>query len=538
MTTAPVSASTNTELEPSATSPSGDSIPPPATLNTASHNFWDARIGRHLLAAILLFSSVVTLLLTIGQLYFDYQRDVRAIETRLDEIEHSYLDSIAGSLWNVDLEQLRIQLEGIARLPDMQAVEVRERVAGVEEPLRLTVGESQDRLIITTELSINYLDRGEMREIGVLYVEATLSGVYSRLADKAMVILISQGLKTFLVSLFILYIVHRLVTRHLATIARFLGRYDIRRKPEKLVLDRKARPQSDELDQMVMAFNNMCTSLENAYEELNETNKELELDIAARHRAEQEINRLNTILEQRVRQRTAELEAANRELAAFSYSVSHDLRAPLRRIEGFGRILTEGHIDRLDENGLHCVQRIQAGVNHMGEMIDSFLVLARASRSDLTVESIDLTDMACEVVSQLCERDPNRVVEVRVEPGMELEGDVSLIRLAVENLLDNAWKYTAKVEHAEVVVGATRENGRVVFFVSDNGAGFDEAYTERLFVPFSRLHRAEDFDGTGIGLATVQRIVTRHGGRVWGEGKFGTGATFYFTCWDEGGGDE
>ena len=241
-------------------------------------------IGRRLLVFILLFSSFVTLLLTAIQLYLDYHRDVRSISERFVEIEQSYLNSIAGSLWDVDAEQLRTQLEGIRRLPDIQAVEVRETVGNVRNPLRVTVGEPQDRAVLSRQVPVIYQDRDKAREIGILYIEATLEEVYARLWEKGLVILASQGIKTFLVSFFILFVVHRLVTRHLVSLAGYAGRYDFFSDPDEYRLERKRPQRPDELDQVVSSFNAMCRNLNIAYKNLNAANQDLESRVEERTR--------------------------------------------------------------------------------------------------------------------------------------------------------------------------------------------------------------------------------------------------------------
>jgi len=376
------------------------------------------------------------------------------------------------------------------------------------------------------------------QQIGTLTVEATLSSVYSRLLDTTVFILLSQGIKTFLVSMFTLYLVYRLVTRHLMAIAAYLDRYDLRQKVPKLTLERRKPIASDELDRVVNAFNIMCEGLQDAYGELSLLNKELQDDIRARLRAEEEVRHLNSVLELRVRQRTAELEAANKELGSFTYSVSHDLRAPLRRIEGFGQILADEFTDKLDERGQHYLRRIRAGANDMSEMIDSFLKLSRSTRGELSVETVNLSSLVADTLEQLREKEPEREVQVEIQPDVNVQGDRRLLRVVLENLLDNAWKYSRKAETPRISFGATEDPDGKVFFVRDNGVGFDMANVGRLFTPFNRLHRVEEFEGTGIGLATVQRILARHGGRVWATAAPGRGATFHFTCWEGKSADE
>jgi diguanylate cyclase (GGDEF)-like protein len=248
-------------------------------------------IAPRLLGLILLFSSVVTLLATGLQLYFDYRRDVDAIESRLDQVEQSYLDSLAGSLWNLDVAQLRLQLEGMLRLPDMQALEVDEVAPGVAKPLVIAVGEHRDRSIISRDIPIRRPDAANPRVIGNLHAEIALDGVYRRLAAAAIVILISQGIKTFLVSTFILFVVHRLVTRHLFAIADHVDDYDLRRPSPPLRLYRSPPKAGDELERVVAAINRMSTGLQQAYAELRDVNAQLQRDISVRRSYEERLVR-------------------------------------------------------------------------------------------------------------------------------------------------------------------------------------------------------------------------------------------------------
>ena len=228
-----------------------------------------------------------------------------------------------------------------------------------------------------------------------------------------------------------------------------------------------------------------------------------------------------------------ELEATNRELEAFSYSVSHDLRAPLRSIDGFSQILVEDYADEIDEEGRDYLTRVRSASQRMGTLIDDILGLSRVTRGSMERKRLDLGALAEEVAEELREARPERKVEFSAQKGLEVWGDPKLLRVALVNLIGNAWKFTAKKPEARVEFGLSERlshRGRVpVYYVRDNGAGFDEAYSAKLFGAFQRLHRADEFEGTGIGLATVQRVVRRHGGRIWAEGEVGRGATFYFT---------
>lgn len=254
------------------------------------------------------------------------------------------------------------------------------------------------------------------------------------------------------------------------------------------------------------------------------------IDISKRKLAEMEIARLNSNLENRVRQRTQELEAANKELEAFSYSVAHDLRSPLITIDGYCSMLEKAVSLESSPRGRSSLERIRGGVRRMGELTDGLLTLARLSRSDIRWEKVDLGAEALKILKQNSARQPGRSTHFEVEQDIEAVGDPSLLREILENLIGNAWKFTSKNANPLISVGRSLgPDGAPIYYVRDNGAGFDMAYADKLFIPFQRLHSVEEFPGSGIGLATVSRIVARHGGKIWAESSLGEGTTFFFT---------
>ena len=253
------------------------------------------------------------------------------------------------------------------------------------------------------------------------------------------------------------------------------------------------------------------------------------MDITERKQAELEIRQLNSQLEQRVRRRTAQLETANKELEAFAYSVSHDLRAPLRGIDGWSLALAEDYADKLDEGAHVYLNRVRSETQRMGRLIDDLLQLSRVTRAEMQLVPVDLTATAQSIAARLSESNPGRHIEFIIEPGLSALGDARLLEIALTNLLENAVKFTRTRSPARIEFGRSDDQGQPTFYVRDNGVGFEEAYAHKLFRAFQRLHKTSEFPGTGIGLATVQRIVRRHAGRVWAESRVGLGATFYFT---------
>jgi light-regulated signal transduction histidine kinase (bacteriophytochrome) len=279
--------------------------------------------------------------------------------------------------------------------------------------------------------------------------------------------------------------------------------------------------QAHEIEFVQQIANHLAIALQQA-----EFLVELRTEISERQQAQQRTQELN----QGLRQAITELKAVNKELEAFSYSVSHDLRAPLRSIDGFSQALLEDYLNQLDTTGQNYLQRIRAATQRMGQLIDDLLTLARLARSDMTRQSIDLSYLASQICLQLQQTYPDRTVEVTIQPGLIAYGDHRLMQVVLDNLLSNAWKFTSGRSSAQITFGAIEsDQGELTYLVRDDGVGFDMAFVKKLFKPFQRLHGMHEFPGNGIGLATVQRIIHRHGGQVWAEAALNQGATFYFT---------
>jgi signal transduction histidine kinase len=290
----------------------------------------------------------------------------------------------------------------------------------------------------------------------------------------------------------------------------------------------------DEVHSLSLSFRRMIKAVQERSEQLQAMNIELGAQALQRARAEAEVRSANAKLEERVQERTAQLESANRELESFSYSVSHDLRAPLRGIAGYSQILQEDYANVLDEQGKAYLQNIRSSAQHMGHLIESLLKLSRVTRADLHFQTVDLSEQATHILRELKLSAPNRVLQLEIQPNLSATGDPNLLRAMLENLLGNAWKFTAHTPEAHIFFGKVTLNDKEVFSIQDNGAGFDMKFSGKLFGAFQRLHHTSEFEGTGIGLATVERIIRRHDGEIWAEGTPGEGAKFYFTLPERG----
>ena len=383
--------------------------------------------------------------------------------------------------------------------------------------------ESDGYRVVDNSLMVfqSIVDHGEA--LGALYIKAHYQ-VYERIWQYAGIVFLVM-LLALIISMVLSLWMQRKITEPILKITEVARRITSERNYNL----RAEKNTDDEISYLVDAFNNLLTEVAARREAIEKSNQQLQRQIVEREAAEEKILLLNAQLEFRVEERTAELERANKELEAFSYSVSHDLRTPLRAIDGFSLALLEDCGDQLDETGRDYLARVRSGAQRMGILIDDLLRLARVSRTSLKKELIDLSAMAEELLNDLRLDNPDRAVDVKVSPDIKASGDPHLMSIALENLLNNAWKYTGKSHQPSIEVNCCCRDGETCYFVKDNGAGFDMQYAGKLFGTFQRLHDAKEFAGTGVGLATVQRIIHRHGGKIWAESEIGKGATFYFT---------
>ncbi|CAE6773723.1 hybrid sensor histidine kinase/response regulator [Paraburkholderia domus] len=457
-----------------------------------------------LLATVLLFSCAVTLLLTALQLYRDYSRGVELIETRLSDIDRSNRDSLGEGLWQLNRTELQLQLNGILRLADMCAAEVRETGSSAT-PMVVTAGERRTGAVISREFPIFYRIHGAQQKIGTLYVQATLANLYQALTQTALVILVSQATYTFIVALFTIYIFSRLVTRHLATIARQVSEYDFRAAPKPFVLPRRRPRRPDELDRVVSAFNSMGARLHDAY--LAERDATLQRE--ARHLAE----------------------AANRAKSEFLANMSHELRTPLNGILGYAQILLrDGSQSERQRNAVEVIHR---SGEHLLTLIDDTLDFARIEAGKLRIEMADVSlpgvlDAIRDIIGMKAEQKHLRFLcELAPDLGCAVRADERRLRQVLLNLLANAVRFT---DAGWVSLQVTRApSGAVRFCVQDSGIGIPADKLGAIFRPFEQTGSPERrAGGAGLGLAISQQFVRAMGGEIRVESVVAHGSAFWF----------
>jgi len=574
------------------------------------------KISTKLILYVILFSSMITAIVTLVQLYYQYVEEKTILDTNIKNINTGYRESITNAVWLDDKVQLDSILDGVVALPDIEYIEVR-----VNNEIYSSRGRIVESNALSSSFPLLYRHNNKMLVIGETIVVADLTAIYRRVINHAWTILGLNAIKTTIVALFMYFIFNKLVVSRLESISNFLRRYDIHdindgSKLEPLVDDK----YSDEISEIATALNTMHSQLSLSVKELlglkqtldlsldgvfifypdtyrifyanagavallgytaeeivqltpmdlsNDLSESLfkklasypassdgqALDIMTYFKTKQgEVKPVRLVLQYlhpenieprfifmardiserlkaqaEIQASLEEARAANTELESFSYSISHDLRAPLRSIDGFSHLLMHDYGHVIDEEGKYFINRVRKNAQHMGLLIDDLLTLSQVNRGELNREICNLSEMANYAVRKLQDIEPDRSVAVDILPGIFGWVDKPLFQNLLDNLFGNAWKYTGKTEEPRIEFGYEMREKETVYYVRDNGAGFDMKYADKLFHAFQRLHADKEFTGTGIGLATVSRILCRHGGRVWAVAETGKGATFYFT---------
>ena len=479
-------------------------------MTTSSHppprHPWRRSVGFRLLLWILGASTAVTLLSTALQLGLDYRHDVAAIDQRIDEIERGSLDSIANSLWNVDVTNLKLQLDGILRLPDMQAVEVRETAAAMADPVVVVVGTRMDGAKISRQLPLIHAEDGRSQQIGTLYAEASLISVFRRLWERCVIILLTNGIKTFLISALILSIVHRAVTRHITAIATAFEDFDLRAPPAMLRLSGPRPVAGDELDQLAAAFNSLSAGLGQAYGELATANTDL---AEARHVADA---------------RAARLAEVNEELQRLAMVTAHHLLEPVRPISiNAQRILR--HQAGLDpEIGAWCGE-IVTGAVHLQALLRDLRLYVAALTEPVARTPVDVASVA-EAARQAVLADYPGTAAITIDALPRLAADAKALGQVFRQLFSNAVLHRGRAAPVNVRVSARHLSAEWEFTIADDGPGIPAELGERVFRVFE-IARGREPDRTGLGLPMCKAIIRAHGGRIW-IAPGGDGATIRF----------
>lgn len=464
---------------------------------------------------------------SLAQIVYDLSSEQKRIDQIVLQVLNTTKESAAQAAYSLNNELALRVVKGLFEYDPIYSAQITDdfgrQLASLERPLSKhelswlgpLIRADQNLYTVPLYVADGKTVIGEMRVLvdRFLIAEAFL--------DRAGLVILTGILRNFALAVFFGVLFYYTLGRPVMTTIASLSTIDPN-QPGKTQVKVPPGHSEDELGLLIGKINNILSDFDQTLQQRFLTEEELK-------RNQNTIRQLNMRLEERVKMRTGELEVANKEMESFTYSVSHDLRAPLRTIGGFSNILYEEYGDQLDDQASHYLDRVRKGTQRMETLINDLLKLSRSTRGDLHRADFNISQLFDEIITEYQTDHPERAVSIHVSPDIMAYADKRFMRVVLENLISNAWKYTTHANEPKIFFGMTDKDGYQAYYIEDNGAGFDMAYANKLFAPFQRLHSSRDFEGTGVGLATVQRVIHRHGGEVWAEAKVNEGATFYFT---------
>ncbi|SCA55842.1 putative Histidine kinase [Candidatus Terasakiella magnetica] len=467
------------------------------------------------------------IVISVGQIIFDFYSEQKRIDETVHQVLNTTKESASQAAYSLNNELALRVVKGLFEYQPIYSAQINDdfgrQLASLERPPIKHDMEWLGPMIRTDQnlYTVPLYAVGGQTVIGEMRVLVDRFLIAQNFLDRAGLVILTGIFRNLILAIFFGFLFYFTLGRPVMQTIQNLATIDPN-QPGKTHLHTPAGHHEDELGLLVRKLNSIMADFDDTLQQRYMAEDELK-------RNQNTIRQLNLRLEERVRQRTSELETANKEMEAFTYSVSHDLRAPLRTIGGFSNILQEEYSEQLDEQAQHYIERVHLGTQKMERLINDLLKLSRTTRGEMHRKDFNLSALADEIITELRQNEPERDISVHISPNLKAYGDQRLVRIMLENLLGNAWKYTQLNDEPSLFLGLTDKNGQETFYIQDNGAGFDMNYADKLFTPFQRLHSSKEFDGTGVGLATVQRIIHRHGGEIWADALVGKGATFYFT---------
>ncbi len=479
------------------------------------------RLSFRLLRNVALSVLAIEIVLASGQILFDYRIHNEYLDETATQILNTVDKAASYTIWTLDVEGGRNLLTGLLRHKAIVKAELIDSKEKIFSSVQKSAAPSAPYIrwlfggyrVYSLDLNIQY-GRRSTEYVGQLKLTYDTGATATSFFKRTLVFLVTGLLINLALAVILLYVFHVTMVRSILSIGDFLAKVNPQ-NPGRYRVHLLPQHEKDEIGSLIQKTNDLL--------------KAVGENIQRRKEIEEEVRLLNIELEERVAARTKELELTNQELESFTYAVSHDLQGGLRAISGLSNAILEDNIDKLDQEGVKYLQGLVKSSNQIEALTKDLLRLSRSTRGGISPTMVDLSSIVSEIVKALQEADPERQVEVKIGTDIRAVADPRLIKVALENLIGNAWKFSSKNPNVRIEFDAESRGNERVFYIRDNGAGFDMSVADKLFAPFKRFHRNDDFTGTGIGLTTVKRIILRHGGRIWAESAIGQGATFYFT---------